>query len=347
MEPVRREGTLARCATGPRPGTTRVSRVRILVTGSNGFVGGRLVAAARRRGWQVIGVGRQPSPTSPVDSYLRCDLAGGLTLEADVDAVVHCAALASPWAAPAAYRRANVDATRQVLDWAATHGRPHVHYVSSSSVFYTRHDQVGITEDSPIPAPADQINTYSRTKLHGERLVEGYPGRWSVLRPRAVFGPGDTVLLPRVVAAAKAGRLPLLVRREPAPVLADLTHVDVVAHYLAEALERGVTGPVNLTNGEPVALYPFLFALLDDLGLPRPTRRVPVAAAMAVARVSELVSAGLRGYAEPPITTFGVSMFAHSKTFDIARCRDLLGEPALSLEEGRRSLVEWWNRHRA
>lgn len=235
-----------------------------------------------------------------------------------------------------------MDGTRHVLEWARDHGSPPVHYVSSSSVFYTRADQLGITERSPIPAPADQINIYSRSKLAGERLVESYRGPWSILRPRAVFGPGDTVLLPRVVTAARAGRLPLLVRREPEPVLTDLTHVDVVAHYVVEAVARELTGPANLTNGEPVELYPFLFGLLDDLGLPRPTRRLPVGTAMALARASEIASATMLGYREPPITTFGVSMFAHSKTFDITRCRRLLGPPPLTVEQGRRSLVDWW-----
>ena len=316
--------------------------MRILLTGSNGFVGRGVVRAARQRGWQVVGLGRQPSPASAVDSYRRHDLAEPLRFHEEVDAVIHCAALASPWAPPQAYRTANVDATRLVLEWAAAHGEPPVHYVSSSSVFYSRADQLGLTEESPIPAPSDQLNTYSRTKLHGELLVHGYPGRWSILRPRAVFGPGDTVLLPRVVAAARAGRLPLLVRRVPAPVLADLTHVDVAAHYITEAVAREVTGTVNLTNGESVELYPFLFGLLDDLGVPRPNRRVPVGLAMALARSSEIVSACLLNYREPPITTFGVSMFASSKTFDITRCRTLLGPPPMSLEEGRRSLVEWW-----
>lgn len=315
--------------------------MRILLTGSNGFVGGRIVADAHRRGWRVVGIGRQAAPANPVDRYLPHDLADPLRLDEGVDAVVHCAALATPWARPEAYRRANIDGTRHVLEWARSHGGPPVHYVSSSSVFYTQSDQLGITEDSPIPAPDAQINTYSRSKLAGERLVRAYPGPWSILRPRAVFGPGDTVLLPRVVTAARAGRLPLLVRREEEPVVTDLTHVDVVAHYVAEAVERGVTGAVNLTNGEPVELYPFLFALLDDLGLPRPTRRVPVGAAMALARASEIAST-LRGYREPPITTFGVSMFAHSKTFDVTRCRTLLGPPPFTLEDGRQALVEWW-----
>ncbi len=320
--------------------------MRILLTGSNGFVGGRVAAKARDRGWQVVGLGRQPRPVVEVDGYHRHDLADPLRLDETVDAVVHCAALASPWARPEAYRRANLDGTRHVLEWARSHGVPPVHYVSSSSVFYTRQDQLGLTEDSPIPAPADQINVYSRSKLAGERLLEAYVGDWSILRPRAVFGPGDTVLLPRVVTAARAGRLPLLVRSNPDPVLTDLTHVDVVAHYVVEAVARGVTGPVNLTNGEPVELYPFLFGLLDDLGLPRPTRRVPVGVAMALARASEIASATVLGYREPPITTFGVSMFAHSKTFDVARCRTLLGPPLLSVEDGRRALVAWWRGRR-
>ena len=320
--------------------------MRLLLTGSNGFVGTRILAEAKRRGWSVLGVGRRQHPGGPVDHYLSHDLGTPLQLDEPVDSVVHCAALASPWAPPEAYRSANVDGTRHVLAWAAAHGAPPVHYVSSSSVFYTAHDQLNLTERSPIPAPERQINIYSRSKLAGERLVQSYPGRWSILRPRAVFGPGDTVLLPRVIAAAKAGRLPHLVRPEAAPVLVDLTHVEVVAHYACEAVARGVTGPVNLTNGEPGELYPFLFGLLDDLGVPRPKRRVPVGLAMALARASEIASARFLNYAEPPITTFGVSMFAHSKTFDVSRCRELLGPAPLSIEEGRRGLVDWWRGQR-
>ena len=147
--------------------------MRMLLTGSNGFVGGHIAAAARRRGWTVLGLGRQPAPATAVDQYVRHDLGEPLTLNEAVDVVVHCAALASPWAPPEAYQRANVDATRNVLDWAEGHGTPPVHFVSSSSVFYTAADQLNLTEQSPIPAPADQLNAYSRTKLAGERLV-GY-----------------------------------------------------------------------------------------------------------------------------------------------------------------------------
>ena len=188
--------------------------MRILLTGSNGFVGGDLASFLMRRGHSVVGLGRSPEPIGAVGEYLRRDLGEPLDWDGTVDAVVHCAALASPWAAPAAFERANVEGTRHVVEWCSSHGRPHLVYISSSSVFYRTEDQLGLHEGSPIPADCDQINVYSRTKRIGERLVEAYDGPSTILRPRAVFGPGDRVLFPRILRAARAGRLPLIRRRD-------------------------------------------------------------------------------------------------------------------------------------
>lgn len=320
--------------------------MRLLLTGSNGFIGSRIATAALDRGWHVIGVGRSARPAGPVSRYHRHDLTRPLDLDEQVDAVVHCAALASPWARPERFQANNVDATRHVVAWAQAHGGPPLVYLSSSSVLYRNADQLGLTEGSPVPGDSEQINVYSRTKLAGERLVRAYPGQWTILRPRAVFGPGDTVLLPRLIEAARRGQLPLFSRRDGRPVVTDLTYVDVVAHYTLTAIERGVTGVYHLTNGQPVELYPFLFDVLDRLGQPRPTRRIPVGVAMALAGAGEAVSAAFLGYREPPITRFGVSMFAFSKTFDIAACRRDLGDPAVSLAEGVQRLVAWWGAQR-
>lgn len=316
--------------------------MRLLLTGSNGFIGSRIATAALDRGWQVIGVGRSARPTGPVSAYRRHDLTRPFDLDEAVDAVVHCAALASPWARPQQFQANNVDATRHVVGWAQDHGSPQLVYLSSSSVLYRNADQLDLTEESPVPCDSEQINVYSRTKLAGERLIRAYPGPWTILRPRAVFGPGDTVLLPRLIEAARRGQLPLFSRRDGSPVVTDLTYVDVVAQYTLTAIERGVTGVYHLTNGQPVELYPFLFDVLDRLGQPRPTRRVPVGVAMALAGAGETISAAFLGYREPPITRFGVSMFAYSKTFDIAACRRDLGEPPVSLAEGVQRLVAWW-----
>lgn len=320
--------------------------MRILVTGSNGFVGGNLAAFLARRGHGVVGLGRSPGPAAGegVSEYLRHDLGEPLRWEGAVDAVVHCAALAAPWAPPTAFERANVCGTRHVVDWCRGHGRPHLVYISSSSVFYRNEDQLGLTEDSPIPADDEQINVYSRTKRAGERLVLAYEGSAAILRPRAVFGPGDRVLLPRVLRAARAGRLPLIRRPGGRPVLADLLYVENLSHYIAAVVERGVTGTLNLTNAEPVDLQAFLLQVLERLGYPAPRRQVSLRLAMGLAGISEWVSATFLGYREPPVTRFGVSVFAWSKTFDVSRSLEILGPPPIPLAEGVERLAADWER---
>lgn len=320
--------------------------MRILVTGSNGFVGGHLAAALRAQGHFVIGLGRLGAPATPVDQYLCHDLARPLAFAEPVDAVLHCAALSAPWAAPRAYQRANVDGTRHVLAYCAQHGQPYLVYLSSSSVFYRAADQFDLTEASPIPADADQLTEYSRTKRRGELLVQQYAGPWAVLRPRAVFGPGDTVIFPRILRAAAAGRLPLFERGAGPPVVGDLIYIDTLVGYVLGALDRRFQGELNLTNHQPVVIHAFVGQLLQRLGYPAPRWRVPVAWAMRLAHVAEWVSAGLLGYREPPLTRFGVAVFAYSKTFDVRQCLAELGPPAVSVEEGVTRFVAWWQHQR-
>ena len=313
--------------------------VRVLITGSNGFIGDRIAVASAERGWDVVGLGRAADARRAVARYVRHDVRVPLALTDRVDAVVHCAALASPWARPSAFAETNVKGTRHIVDWCVSNGRPHLILVSSTSVLYRHADQLDLTEDAPVPPEKEQINAYSRSKLAAERLAGSYPGRWTVLRPRAVFGPGDTTLLPRVLAVARRGVLPVLEPARGRPVVCDLSYVDTIAQYAVTAVEREAAGIYNLTNGEPVALYPFLLGVLRRLGNAPSPRRVPLGAAMALAAAGELASALLLGYREPPLTRFGVSMLGYSRTFDPAKCRRDLGPPAVSLAEGVDRLV--------
>ncbi|NEL81701.1 MAG: NAD(P)-dependent oxidoreductase, partial [Xanthomonas perforans] len=75
-----------------------------------------------------------------------------------------------------------------------------------------------------------------------------------VLRPRAVFGPGDTVLFPRVIAAARKGALPRFVGQTQ-PVIGDLIYIDTLCDYLYRAATAPQLQPAyNLTNAQPVDL---------------------------------------------------------------------------------------------
>lgn len=313
---------------------------RILVTGASGFVGGRFVARFRHHPGLVLhGVGRRALDDP---GYTALDLSRPFDLAFEPDVVIHAAARATPWGTAAEYRRDNVEATRNVVDFCRRRSRPpRLLYISSSSVFYRRGPQLGLTEDSAIGPRF--VNRYAATKYEGERLVREYRGPWLILRPRAVFGPGDTVLFPRLLAAARAGRLPLFTPDpRTGPAIGDLIYIDTLTDYLLRAVERPeLTGAYNLTNAEPVAIQPFLLDVFTRLGLPAPRRRVSVRTAWWAAGLTEAAWALLRLSGEPPVTRFGVGVFAWSKTFDVRRALADLGPPSVPLAEGVEAFVRW------
>ena len=260
--------------------------MRVLLTGSNGFLGSATALLARRRGWEVVGLGRSVAPTTPVDHYVRHDLSAPLPRDlvpGPIDAIIHAAALASPFAPPREFIAANIIGTRNILDWATKHAMPPLVHVSSSSVLYRDADQFDLTEESPRISDDEQLNAYSRSKAVAERAVERYRGPWSILRPRAVIGEGDTVLLPRILRLADRGLLPALEPRHGPRVRVDLTDVGTVAHYLLEAVDRQVAGIYNVTNAQPVELYPFALDLLSRIGVVPRLRRVPPGLARGIA----------------------------------------------------------------
>ncbi len=312
--------------------------MKILVTGASGFVGRALVAHARRSGgWTVHGIGRRCLDEA---DYTSLDLTKPFDLPFRPDVVVHAAARSSPWGSRADFHRHNVLTTRNVIDFCQRRGHPKLIYVSSSSVFYRHCHQFDLTEESPIGP--EFVNLYSETKYAGEQEVRAYPGPSAILRPRAVFGPDDTVLFPRILKAARAGRLPLIEPADGQPAIGDLITVESLANYLLRAAARSeITGDYNLTNNQPVPLIAFLLAIFERLGLPRPSRHVPVKRAFAFAAITEGLYRALPFLGEPPITRFGVSVFAYSKTFDVRKTLAALGPPSQSIADGVDAFVAW------
>jgi len=233
--------------------------MKMLVTGASGFVGGVITRRARELGWEVRGIGRR-SLDEP--GYMSVDLTRPFELDFHPHVVVHAAARSSPWGRRSEYQAQNVGATRHVLDYCASHGRPHFIYISTAAVLYRNEHQIGMNEQTPVPG--EPINEYARTKHQAELLVRGYAGDWCILRPRAVFGPGDTVVFPRILRALKKGRLPLI--ESDRPVIGDLIYIDTLVEYVLRAAEKRATGLYHLTNGEPVEIYSFLGKICSLVG---------------------------------------------------------------------------------
>jgi len=312
--------------------------MKILITGASGFVGSALWSACKNRGWEVLALGRRPL-ASP--AYRQVDLSLPLDLPFRPDAVIHLAARSSPWGKRKDFLRQNVTATQNVVKFCINNKVPHLLYVSTSAVLYRNEHQLAMDETTPAPAIA--INEYARTKYEGEKIVEGYAGTWSILRPRAVFGPGDTVVFPRILRAAQQGRLPLI--ESDVIVQGDLIYIDTLVEYIARAVERKTTGLYHLTNNQPVPILSFLSDVFKQLGLPQPTRRVSAQRAMRLAGLIEGLYRAAPFLGEPPITRFGVSVFAYSKTFNVAKALRDLGPPSISVDEGVVRFIDWQRNH--
>jgi nucleoside-diphosphate-sugar epimerase len=314
---------------------------RILVTGASGFIGGKATELFQSRGWDVIGTGRRPLPWP---RYFQCDLSSeyqtmSLAKLGRFDVILHAAARSSPWGSKRSFCKSNVDATQNVMRLAEVVGLPKLIFVSSSSTYYESRDQFEIDEETP--QSSHPVNHYAATKQAAEKLIQNYRGSWCILRPRAVYGVGDSVLFPRILAAAKAGRMPLLTRKGP-PVVGDLLCIDnLLCCFAKAAQDDSVHGTFNLTDNQPVPIIEFLLDVFQRLEIPSPNMKLSVQSAFRAARVIELIYKCFYPWKEPPITPFGVHVFAYSKTFNVSKMLDVFGPPMKTVEQGVTDFVNW------
>ncbi|MEV6330155.1 NAD(P)-dependent oxidoreductase [Streptomyces sp. NPDC051909] len=278
----------------------------IAVTGASGFCGSHVATTAAARGTDVLCVGRRPGP---VGRHIPWDAAREVPDLSGADLVVHCAAAVgdpvpgSP--AEAAMRAVNVDGTARLLR--AADGRPVV-WVSSASVYAPGPGRSRITEDHPVRG---HLNAYGRTKAEGEALALAAGA--VVLRPRAVYGPGDPHLVPRLLSRVRRGLLML-----PGPsVRLSLTAVENLADACLTAADwpRGaynIADPVPYDRDEAIRTVLRAHRTRARIGhLPLPVARAAATAAQNLAR--------LRPHAEPPLTRYALDQLAHSVVLDVSR----------------------------
>lgn len=313
---------------------------RVLITGSSGFVGGALGAWLRRTGTTVTGLSRSLPRPGACDQHIRHDLTQPLPeTVAPCDVLIHCAALASPWAAPQDYEAANIIALRNILNWAEANAVPHFVFISSSAVQYAFADQLDLAEDTPWPERP--INLYAASKRRGEAMVAASPLNSAIVRPRAVYGPGDTVVFPRILHAASKGVLPKLKRKDGKVPRISLLYIDNLCWFLERIIDGGHAGVFNLADGQSMETPALLETVLNRLGLPQPRLELGVGTAMALAGAFEFTSRWLQNWREPPVTKFGVASLAYSKTIDTRKAVGLHGTPLVSFEDGLDTFLQW------
>jgi len=239
----------------------------------------------------------------------------------------------------------NVGGTENVVRACEAHGVKALVHTSTYNVVYGGQRIVGGDETTPAAPLEAHTDAYGPTKAAAERIVlesQSPSLARCVLRPAAIYGPTEERHLPRIAALMRL-RL-FLFTIGPKDILCDWLHADnfVNAQLLAaRALLRD--GPAGKASGEaffisdglPMNNFEFLRPLCEELGAPFPSLELSKGLMLRVARVCELLYAGLR--LPPFLTQAEVLKVGETHYFSVAKAREVLGYQPV-VDEGTRSL---------
>jgi nucleoside-diphosphate-sugar epimerase len=309
------------------------------VTGGSGFIGGRLIERLVRDGWTVGALARSEGAAGRVTAAgaepVRGDLGDTAALERGArgaEVTFHVAAKAEDWGDWDDFRRVNVEGTKAVLAASRAAGvRRFVHVGTEAALM---HGQPLIHADERTPLALSSKSAYPATKAAAEAAVVTASGvETIVVRPRFVWGPGDTTLIPALTEMIRTNRFRWIGGGRQ---LTATTHVDNTVEGLVLAADRGAPGSAYfVTDGEPVEFRAFVTDLLAAHGVEAPGGTVPLRVAAAAAAVCETAWRVLPLPGAPPVTRFAVWASGLECTLDDSRARADLGyAPVVTREDG-------------
>jgi nucleoside-diphosphate-sugar epimerase len=313
----------------------------VFVTGGSGFIGGRLIERLRAEGHAVKALARSPSAAEHVRARGAEPAPGDV---ADISAIrsgadgcelaFHAAAKLGDWGRPEEFESTNVVGTKNVLGACADAGVRRFVHVGTEAVLLAGEPLIDADETTPLrpdsPAP------YSASKARAEQAViaadrNGF--ETVVVRPRFVWGPGDTTLTPTLVELVRGGRFAWVGGGRHRT---STTHVDNVVEGLVLGAGRGRRGNVYfVTDGEPVVFREFVEKLLATQGVEAPSRSIPAPVAGALASGAETLWRHLPLGGHPPLTRFAYWVSAQECTIRIDKAREQLGySPVVTIADG-------------
>ncbi|GAU26674.1 hypothetical protein TSUD_314510 [Trifolium subterraneum] len=247
-----------------------------------------------------------------------------------VEAVFHMAAPNSSINNYQLHYSVSVEGTKNVIDACVELKVKRLIYTSSPSVVFDGHN-----------------DHYSATKAEGEALVIKANGTSGLLtcciRPSSIFGPGDRLLVPSLVDAAKAGKSKFIIG--DGNNVYDFTYVENVAHaHICADRALASEGTVSekaagqayfITNMEPIKFWEFMSLILEGLGYQRPSIKIPVFVIMPIAHLVEWIYMllGPYGMKVPQLTPSRIRLTSCTRSFDCSKAKDRLDyAPIITLQ---------------
>jgi nucleoside-diphosphate-sugar epimerase len=295
--------------------------MKLAVTGGTGFVGSHLIDAALAAGHQVLALTRRPQDPRDGLEWIAGSLSDSAALERLIDrtdAVIHVAGVLRADDA-AGFDKGNVAGTLAVLAAATAGGTKRFVHVSS------------------LAAREPQLSLYGASKAKAEALVEGSGLDWAIVRPPAVYGPGDRETLD-LFKMARGGQIYM----PPAGRLS-LIHVDDLARLLLELADPGAPKRIIVEpdDGRPNGWSHREFgdALAEAVGVPARTISTPRFLLAVGSRLDRM----LRG-ANAKLTPDRVAYFCHPD-WVVSPDRAApagLWKPEIATDRGLKETADWY-----
>jgi nucleoside-diphosphate-sugar epimerase len=317
---------------------------KVLVTGAGGFLGGYIARDLIDKGYEVYSFSR--STYTALEKMGVTQRQGDLSKYIDVetalegmDAVIHTASQVGMWGRYEDFYKTNVTGTENIIRACHKWHIPKLVYTSTPSVAFGEDSLCNANES--VDYPDRYLSMYAETKAIAEKLVmmaNGGSLSTVAIRPHLIFGPGDMNLVPRVIEAAKKGKLKIIGDGEN---LVDVTYVENASMVHLLALEKltpdsPIAGKAYFLGQGPIKLWDFTNELLKRSGERPVTKKISFKLAYFLGFMIEIVLKMIGKFdVHPPMTRFVALQLGKSHYYDHSNIeRDLGYKAKFTIEEG-------------
>lgn len=309
--------------------------MRVLVTGSSGFVGGALVAHLRSRSFEVRGLSRRPAEGSLAGDLLDRPSLDAALADFRPEAIVNLAAETDLKGPPRNGYRANTEGVSNLLD--AVQAAPSVERVIwASSQLVCQPGTLPLSDTD-----FDPVGGYGESKAEGERRVRAADGAgrtWTIVRSTTIWGPG---MSPHYTSLLRLIRRGLYFHVGRKPLRKSYSYIENLTAQLATL----VTAPAEAVHGrtfylvdsEPVELRAWSEGFAEAFGRRIPT--LPLVVARQLAAAGDIAA---RFGLPAPLTTPRLKNMLTEYLYDTAPIEAVHGPTAISNAEGVRRTADWF-----
>ncbi len=318
--------------------------MNIFITGASGFVGGAAARHLSQQGHRVRAMSRREATDEQIRNLgaepIRCSL-DDLNADhlGDTDVVIHSAAFVEQWGPKDAWYKGNVIGTQNTLRAAAAAGASRfIHIGTEAAIVHGQHlDNV----DETYPLAPNSPYPYCATKAQAESLVANANSTTMstlILRPRFIWGPGDTTLLPTIQTMAADGGWMWI---DGGRAQTSTTHIDNLVHAIELALNKGGDGEAYFILDKGTrSLREIITGMANASGLELGERSIPGWLANTAGALSEGVWRLFNLKSDPPLTRHAAMVMSRRCVLNGDKAASELGyTPVVSVQDGLAALA--------